>query len=507
MLEELRQLLGSRCDCEPAELTDERGLHSAKPLCVVYPKTVTELSRIMALANDRLVPVVPLGGNTGLCAGAVPLPEGKCVALSLSKMRQIQSCDPINYSVTAEAGLTVAEVAQEAELRGMYFPLRFGADATAQIGGAVSTNAGGSGVLRYGNTRDLVLGLEVVLADGRILSQLGALRKDNTGYDLKQLFIGSEGTLGICSAVTFKLFAPVPHRQVALVEVASVHQAVEFFKLARQEVGELLLACEWMSSQAVEISAGKGTPLSQGQSGGSDGENDLVLVELASGIAEDPTLRLEKLLAQALRDGLVLDAKLAASQSDADKIWSLRELIPQGEKRWGGLNERSGSASGGSASSGSAGHGSASDGSAGGGSASGGSASSGSASQSWGSVKHDVAVEISVLSEFIESASQAVKAVDPEAVLCLYGHLGDGNIHFNLLPSLPSVEHRAALSEAVYNTVAQYGGSFSAEHGVGLLHTDTLSRYKDPVALELMKQLKQILDPNNILNPGKVIEL
>ena len=465
-------------------------MYSAKPLCVVYPKTVTELSRIMALANDRLVPVVPLGGNTGLCAGAVPLPEGKCVALSLSKMRQVQSCDPINYSITAEAGLTVAEVAQEAELRGMYFPLRFGADATAQIGGAVSTNAGGSGVLRYGNTRDLVLGLEVVLADGRILSQLRALRKDNTGYDLKQLFIGSEGTLGICSAVTFKLFAPVPHRQVALVEVASVHQAVEFFKLARQEVGELLLACEWMSSQAVEISAGKGTPLSQGQSGGSDGENDLVLVELASGIAEDPTLRLEKLLAQALRDGLVLDAKLAASQGDADKIWSLRELIPQGEKRWGGLNERSESASSGSASSGSAGHESA---------------GSGAASQSWGSLKHDVAVEISVLSEFIESASQAVKAVDPEAVLCLYGHLGDGNIHFNLLPSLPSVEHRAALSEAVYNTVAQYGGSFSAEHGVGLLHTDTLSRYKDPVALELMKQLKQILDPNNILNPGKVI--
>jgi len=238
-------------------------------------------------------------------------------------------------------------------------------------------------------------------------------------------------------------------------------------------------------------------PLSQAQSGGSDGENDLVLVELASGIAEDPTLRLEKLLAQAVRDGLVLDAKLAASQGDADKIWSLRELIPQGEKRWGGLNERSGSASGGSADSGSAGHESAS----------GGSAGSGAASQSWGSLKHDVAVEISVLSEFIESASQAVKAVDPEAVLCLYGHLGDGNIHFNLLPSLPSVEHRAALSEAVYNTVAQYGGSFSAEHGVGLLHTNTLSRYKDPVALELMKQLKQILDPNNILNPGKVIEL
>jgi len=455
----------------------------------------------------------------------------------------------------------VAEVAQQAEAQGMYFPLRFGADATAQIGGAVATNAGGSGVLRYGNTRELVLGLEVVLADGRVLSQLGALRKDNTGYDLKQLFIGSEGTLGICSAVTLKLFAQVPHRQVALVEVASVRQAVDFFKLARQTVGELWLACEWMSSQAVEVSAGKANPAGQPQSdilgrlnvsgkpdvsgkpnvsGKSDVSSrlnvsgkpdvshsncDLVLLELGSSTADGPAQQLEKLLAQAIKDGLALDAKLAASQSDADKIWSLRDQIPQGEKRWSGLKERSaptGSGSSGSMPAGSglrgrvpadtggsgsapSDTGSSGSGPAGTGSPSTGPADTGPASQSWASIKHDVAVELSAVPDFIESASQAVKAIDPEAVLCLYGHLGDGNIHFNLLPSSPSAEHRAALSEAVYGTVAQYGGSFSAEHGVGLLHTHTLSRYKDPIALELMKQLKQVLDPNNILNPGKVI--
>jgi len=454
VLEELRQLLGRRCDFEPAEITDERGLFSARPLCVVYPETTDELSQILALANQRQVPIVPLGGNTGLCAGAVPHPEGKCVVLSLSKLQQVRHCDEINYSIAVEAGLTVAEVAAEAEARGMYFPLRFGADATAQIGGSIATNAGGSGVLRYGNTRELVLGLEVVLADGRVLSGLEGLRKDNTGYDLKQLFIGSEGTLGVCSAVTLKLFPPLPHRQVALAEVASLTQAVELFKAARDEVGELLLAFEWMSAPATAISVGKG--LSPNQAGMDNG-SDLVLLELASALPDEPALRMEKLLTQAIDSGLVSDAKIAASQSDTEKMWSLRELIPQGEKRQGG------------------------------------------------SLKHDVSVAISALAEFVESASQAAKAVDPDVKLCLYGHIGDGNIHFNLLPSSSSSAQATALSEAVYGAVSQYGGSFSAEHGIGMLHTATLSRYKDPVAVNLMRQLKSLLDPNNILNPGKVI--
>lgn len=450
-LAELRQLLGRRCELDSPEITDERGLYSARPLCVVHPETTAELSQILAVANRGRIPVVPLGGNTGLCAGAAVWPPSQCLVLSLSRLRQVRACDEVNFSITVDAGLTVAEVAAAAERAGMYFPLRFGADGAAQIGGAVSTNAGGSGVLRFGGARELVLGLEVVLADGRVLSQLEGLRKDNTGYDLKQLFIGSEGTLGVCSAVTLKLFAPLPHRQVALVEVGSLREAVELYKYVRDEVGEMLLAYEWMSAQAVGISAapapGPAAPA----------PSDLVLLELASNFAEEPVRHLERLLTHATHNGLAKDAKIAATQSDAQKMWQLREQIPQGEKQLGG------------------------------------------------SIKHDVATTVSALADFVDQASAAVRAIDPQAVLCLYGHLGDGNVHFNLLVAKQDPQQAAALSQAVYDAVAQHGGSFSAEHGIGLLHTDTLNRHKDPQSLQLMKQLKTLLDPNNILNPGKVI--
>lgn len=485
-LAELRQLLGRRCDLDPPEITDERGLHTARPLCVAYPETTAELSQILAVANRGRIPVVPLGGNTGLCAGAAAWPPSRCLMLSLSRLRQVRACDEVNFSITAEAGLTVAEVAAAAERAGMYFPLRFGADGAAQIGGAVSTNAGGSGVLRFGGARELVLGLEVVLADGRVLSQLEGLRKDNTGYDLKQLFIGSEGTLGVCSAVTLKLFAPLPHRQVALVEVGSLREAVALYKFVRDEAGEMLLAYEWMSAQAVGISAAPApdTPAPASAPAASvpsapaasvpsapapapdapaPAPSDLVLLELASNFAGEPALRLEHLLTHATQTGLAKDAKIAATQNDAQKMWQLREQIPQGEKRLGG------------------------------------------------SIKHDVATTVSALADFVDQASAAVRDIDPQAVLCLYGHLGDGNVHFNLLPSEPDPQRTAALSQAdalsqaVYDTVSRHGGSFSAEHGIGLLHTDTLNRHKDPQAIQLMKQLKALLDPNNILNPGKVI--
>ena len=481
---ELHQLLDGRCDLDPAPITDERQLFAAKPLCLVRPNSTAEVAQIMAVANRHLVPVVPLGGNTGLCAGAIPEPAGQCIALSLAGLRQVRSCDAANASITAEAGLTVAEVAAAADQHGLYFPLRFGADATAQLGGAIATNAGGSSVLRYGNTRDLVLGLEVVLADGQVLSQLAGLRKNNTGYDLKQLFIGSEGTLGICTAATLKLFPQLNHRQVALVAVASLAQAVEFCQLARDEAGDLLQALEWLSAQAVAVSrgsaaAGSATGSIAGSIAGSTAgaaasttpgavastAPDLVLCELASSRADEPTQQMQDLLAKATQSGLIAEAQLAASQGDAEKMWRLREAIPQGEK------------------------------------------------QSGGSLKHDVAVAISDLPGFIAAACEAVSEAAAEVVFCLYGHIGDGNIHFNLL--LPEsatasneaadAELQAALSQAVYDTVAQYGGSFSAEHGVGLLHTQTASRYQDPLALELMRQLKTTLDPNNILNPGKVI--
>lgn len=472
-LAELRQLLGHRCDLNPAEITDERGLRTGRPLCLVHPETTAELSQILAVANRGRIPVVPLGGNTGLCAGTAARPESRCLMLSLSRLRRVRACDEVNYSITAEAGLTVAEVAAEAEASGLYFPLRFGADGTAQIGGAVSTNAGGSGVLRFGGARELVLGLEVVLADGRVLSQLDGLRKDNTGYDLKQLFIGSEGTLGVCSAVTLKLFPPLPHRQVALVEVGSLREAVELYKCVRDDVGEMLLAYEWMSAQAVGVSAA-GSAAAPAAPAPPEPEpappapppapTDLVLLELASNFAGEPALRLEHLLAHATQDGPhttqggpAKDARIAATQSDAQKMWQLRERIPQAEKQLGG------------------------------------------------SIKHDVATAVSALPDFVDQASAAVRAIDPQAVLCLYGHLGDGNVHFNLLPSEQAQHQADALSQAVYDAVAQHGGSFSAEHGIGLLHADTLARYKDPQALQLMKQLKTLLDPNNILNPGKVI--
>ena len=469
---ELQQLLGGRCEPDPAPITDERQLFGAKPLCLVRPNSTAEVAQVLAVANRHQVPVVPLGGNTGLCAGAVPEPAGQCIALSLAGLRQVRNCDVANASITAEAGLTVAEVAAATDQHGLYFPLRFGADATAQLGGAIATNAGGSSVLRYGNTRDLVLGLEVVLADGQVLSQLAGLRKNNTGYDLKQLFIGSEGTLGVCTAATLQLFPQLKHRQVALVEVASLSQAVEFCQLARGVAGDLLLALEWLSAQAVAVSKGSvaaGSAAGAAAPGAAPGvAPDLVLCELASSRADEPTQRMQDLLAKATQSGLVAEARVATSRSDAEKMWSLREAIPQGEKQLGG------------------------------------------------SLKHDVAVTISDLPGFIAAACQAVSeaaaASAAEVSFCLYGHIGDGNIHFNLLLPEPATRSQpaetgphASLSQAVYDTVAQYNGSFSAEHGVGLLHTQTASRYQDPLALELMRQLKATLDPNNILNPGKVI--
>ena len=472
---ELHQLLGSRCDSDPAPITDERQLFAAKPLCLARPNSTAEVAQIMAVANRHQVPVVPLGGNTGLCAGAIPEPAGQCIALSLAGLRQVRSCDVANASITAEAGLTVAEVAAAADQHGLYFPLRFGGrrhrparrrhrhQCRRQFSAALRQHPGfgfgtGSGAgRRAGAVAAGWAAQETTLAT--ISSSCSSAAKEPWG----------SARPPPCSC-----FPQLNHRQVALVEVASLTQAVEFCQLARDVAGDLLLALEWLSAQAVAVSQGSAAVGSMAVGSAASGTAgatapDLILCELASSRAEEPAQRLQDLLAKATQSGLVAEAQLAASQGDAAKMWSLREAIPQGEKQLGG------------------------------------------------SLKHDVAVAISDLPEFITAACQAVREAAAESaaeiIFCLYGHIGDGNIHFNLL--LPesatasneaaAAELRAVLSQAVYDTVAQYNGSFSAEHGVGLLHTQTASRYQDPLALDLMRQLKTTLDPNNILNPGKVI--
>ena len=404
---------------------------------------------------------MPQGGNTSLMGGAVPDARGDAVVLSLARMNRVLAVDPVNDTLTLQAGVTLHAARAAAEEAGRLFPLRIGSEGSCQIGGNLSTNAGGTAVLRYGNMRDLVLGVEAVLPDGRIYSGLRGLRKDNTGYDLKQLFIGSEGTLGIVTAAVLKLM-PLPRaRSVALVAVTDPAAAVDLLALAKSAAGQAVTAFELVSAPAMvlvrDYLGGVASPLA--------GEPAwMVLVELTSGGAQDALdEQLQQVLEAGLERGLVQDAALAASLADVEAFWRLREEISDAQTRAGG------------------------------------------------SIKCDVSVPLSRIAEFVAQASAEVLAVAPRARMVIYGHMGDGNVHFNPLrpADVPAREfldaHDEAVSHAVDGLAHAFGGSISAEHGIGVAKRDDLRRYKSPVELELMQQVKQALDPKNLLNPGKLL--
>jgi FAD/FMN-containing dehydrogenase len=377
-------------------------------------------------------------------------------------MDRVRSVDADNATLTVEAGCILSRVQEAAAAADLLFPLSLGSEGSCRIGGNLSTNAGGTAVLRYGNTRDLVLGVEVVLADGRILDALKGLRKDNTGYDLKHLFIGSEGTLGIITAAVLKLFPRPRSLATAFVGLKTPHEALALFSRLRSVAGDALTAFETMPRFGLEIvlkhAAGTVRPLA--------GEHEsYALVELSSPQADaDLAGLLERALAAAIEDGLVEDATIAASGVQSLALWRLRESLAEVQSREGG------------------------------------------------SIKHDVAVPVSRVADFIDAASAACRAVLPGLRVCAFGHFGDGNIHFNL--SQPVDMEKAAFlarwaefNRIVHDIVDAMGGSIAAEHGIGLLKREELERYKDPVALDVMRTLKRALDPHNILNPGKVVAL
>ncbi len=446
---------------EPAEIapyiSEERGLyHGASPL-VLRPGSPDEVAAILRLANETRTPIVPQGGNTGLVGGQTPL-NGEIV-LSLKRLDRIREVDPTSNTMTCEAGVVLARAQEAAAAAGRLFPLSLGAEGSCTIGGNLSTNAGGTGALAYGVARELVLGLEVVLADGRVMHNLRKLKKDNTGYDLRHLFIGAEGTLGIITAAVLKLFPRPRSVETAFIGMASPHAALALFNLANERAGGSVTGFELIPRIALEFAV-RHAPGCRDPLNGS--HPWYVLLELSSQAREGLRAAIEEILTAGAAQNLLTDATIAASLEQAKAFWLLRHHIADTQKYEGG------------------------------------------------SIKHDVSVPVTAVPDFIVEASAAVEAMIAGCRPCPFGHLGDGNVHFNI--SQPPGADRAAflahwdeVNAAVFAIVARHGGSISAEHGIGVMKRALLPGVKDPVALSLMRGLKRTLDPNGILNPGKVL--
>ena len=441
-------------------LVDHRHLYQGRALGVAQPRSVEQISRLLAACNAARVGIVPHGGNTGYCGGATPDESGTQVVLSLRRLNRVRSVEPLNYSLVADAGCVLADIQTRADQAERLFPLSLGSEGSCQIGGNLSTNAGGTSVLRYGMMRDLVLGLEAVLADGRVLSSLGALRKDNTGYDIKSLFLGAEGTLGVITAASLKLFPKQRAWATALTAIPEVQSAVTLLARLREASGDRVSSFELIPRIAVELTtkhiAGVADPLDQPYPW-------YVLCELSSSRAADSLdIVLQEALGRALEEGLVLDAAFASSERERDAMWKMRETIPEAQRLDGG------------------------------------------------SLKHDISVPVASLPQFVERASKWVQENVPDGRLVAYGHVGDGNLHFNLNQA-PGAARDIFLARAptiervIHDIVREFGGSFSAEHGIGRLKVGELERYAPPVELDLMRAVKRAFDPNGILNPGKVL--
>jgi FAD/FMN-containing dehydrogenase len=465
LLNQLKQIVGpSGVVDQPQDiapyLVDHRKLYRGATSLVLRPGSTEQVSQILKLCHAHHIGVVPVGGNTSYCGGATPSSAGNEIVVLLSRLKRIRHIDPNNYTLTVEAGCVLAEVQQAAEAAERLFPLSLGSEGSCQIGGNLSTNAGGTAVLRYGMARDLVLGLEVVLPDGRVLDDLNALRKNNTGYDLRDLFIGAEGTLGIITAATLKLY-PLPRTRVtALAAVDDPAAAVALLSFLRSSGSDALSTFELMPRIAIELVcrhiAGINDPFD-------DTHPWYVLIEASTAqLTDHLTEELSEVLVRAQQNQLVREVLLAQSSSQREFFWRIRETIPEAQTRAGG------------------------------------------------SIKHDVSVSISDLPKFIDEGTALCKRIAPEGVMVIYGHLGDGSLHFNI--NTPDAgahpeffAKKAALNNAVHELAMRYRGSISAEHGIGQLKRDELAEFKNPVAMQLMHTIKQALDPHGIMNPGKVL--
>ena len=439
-------------------LVEPRKLYSGKALALVRPGSTGEVADVAAFCNETRTPMVPQGGNTGLVGGQTPDLSGEEIIVSTQRLRAIREVDADSNVMICDSGVTLGEAQAAALAADRLFPLSLASEGTCTIGGNISTNAGGLNVIAYGNTRDLVTGVEAVLADGRIVNALSKLRKDNTGYDVKSLFIGAEGTLGIVTAASLRLF-PNPRAQAtAFVVFNNPHYALKHLRLARQRLGPAITSFELISRNAYDIGirhGGARAPLR--------GAHDwYVLVEASSLSPSGLDDAFAGALEAALDKGVIEDASIAASLEQRADFWQLRECLSDAQSKEGG------------------------------------------------SIKHDVSVAVGLVPALIREATPAVEAFAPGARVVAFGHLGDGNIHFNVSQPVGAdreafLDRRDAMNEIVHGIVARLGGSYSAEHGVGQLKRGLLARWKDPASLAMMREIKAALDPNGVMNPGKVL--
>ena len=460
MIASLRHAFTGTLLTDPADtapyLTDWRKAWTGVALAVAIPDTAEDVANIVRWCAANDVAIVPQGGNTGQSGGSVPRAEGLNIVLSLTRLNRIRALDPANNTMTVDAGCILQTIQEAAANAGRYFPLSLGAEGSCTIGGNLATNAGGTAVLRYGNARDLCLGLEVVTAQGEIWDGLKALRKDNSGYDLRDLFIGSEGTLGVITGAVLKLFPAPAERATAFVAVASPHQAMTLFDAMRERHDTALTAFEVMSDTCLGLVLdqvpGTRNPLASRAAW-------YVLVELSG---DNVRTAMERSLSEALAAGVIRDATIAESVAQARALWQLRESISPAQAAAGG------------------------------------------------GIKHDIAVPVASVAAFIDEALAAVAVVFPDIRPVTFGHLGDGNLHFNF-SSAPEADQTTFLATAprlnavVHDIVRSYGGTISAEHGLGVLRRDEADAHRSPVERALMRTIKHALDPQAIMNPGKMM--
>jgi D-lactate dehydrogenase (cytochrome) len=439
---------------------DWRKRYVGKPFAVVRPASTAEVAQVVRACSDTRTAIVPQGGNTGLCGAATPDASGSQIVLNLSRMHRVRAIDARNNTVTVEAGCVLANLQKAAEEAGRLFPLSLAAEGSCEIGGNLSTNAGGTAVLRYGNARELALGLEVVLPTGEIWDGLRGLRKDNTGYDLKQLFIGAEGTLGVITAAVLKLFPQPKSRATAVVALQNPEKALTLLERALDACGERLTALELFSdfclSLVLKHFRDTAAPFPRRFP-------HYVLMELSdTQPGEGARTLAESVLEEALEKKEILDAAVAQSETQARAFWSLREFISEAQAHEGP------------------------------------------------NIKHDVSIPISRIAEFISATDAELARAHPGVRMVTFGHLGDGNLHYNVsppegTPAAVFAKESAAINLMVHDNVARFGGSISAEHGLGQLKREEIRRYKSPLELELMRKIKRALDPHGIMNPGKVL--
>ena len=436
-------------------LADWRGNFAGQAVAVVRPANTHEVAAVVKRCAETKTPIVPQGGNTGLVGGGVPDNSGNAIVLSLNRMHHIRAIDTDNDTMTVEAGAILQTVQDKARAVDRLFPLSLAAEGSCTIGGNLSTNAGGTNVLRYGNARDLVLGLELVTPQGDIWHGLSGLRKDNTGYDLKHWFIGAEGTLGVITAATLKLFPLPKARAVALAAVASPAAAVCLLNRIKRDFADRLVGFELIARVCLDLVL---RHIPDTREPFAEHHAWQVLIELNDARADAPLAEwLEAALAGAVEANEVQDAVIAQSEAQCLALWRLREEISEAQRREGK------------------------------------------------NVKHDISVPISRIAAFIEKCDGALRQVFPEISLVCFGHLGDGNLHYNCGLPAQGLMNAEAINQIVYAHVDEFGGSISAEHGLGQLKRDQITKHKSPLALNMMRQLKHALDPDNIMNPGKVL--